>query len=93
MSRLYLRCVLCSRQQADGLISGAAWGRLELPVGLEVQHPALKGSTFRCCPSCIERHPGWEQELLTSLGVAENGSRPSDGVERATGDDLPAERT
>jgi len=87
MSRLYLRCVLCSRQQADGLISGAAWGRLELPVGLEVQHPALKGSTFRCCPSCIERHPGWEQELLASLGVARNGSGPSPEAEPATGDD------
>jgi hypothetical protein len=47
MSRLYLRCVLCSRQQADGLISGAAWGRLELPAGVVVEHPALKGSTFR----------------------------------------------
>jgi hypothetical protein len=92
MSRLYLRCVLCSRQQADGLISGAAWGRLELPVGLEVEHPALKGSTFRCCPSCIQRHPGWQEELLTSLGVSPNGSRPHSPEAPATGGhDLPLE--
>jgi hypothetical protein len=77
MSRLYLRCVLCSRQQADGLISGAAWGRLELPPGVEIEHPALKGSTFRCCPTCIQHHPGWQEELLTSLGVPQNGSQPN----------------
>jgi len=91
MSRLYLRCALCSRQQADGLISGAAWGRLELPAGLEVEHPALKGSTFRCCPACIVRHPSWEDELLTSLGVSRNGVQRT-GAESATGDDhLPPE--
>ena len=70
MSRLYLLCVVCSRQQADGLISGAAWGKLELPPGTEVQHPALKGSMFRCCPSCTQRHPAWQDELLTSLGLS-----------------------
>ncbi len=76
MSRLYLRCVMCSRQQADGLISGAAWGRLELPAGVEVEHPALKGSTFRCCPVCVERHPDWQTELLASFGFSPNGSQP-----------------
>lgn len=73
MSRLYLLCVVCSRQQADGLISGAAWGKLELPPGTDVDHPALKGSQFRCCPSCIQRHPGWQDELLSSLGLSSNG--------------------
>jgi len=77
MSRLYLRCVLCSTQQADGLISGAAWGRLELPAGLDVEHPALKGSTFRCCPTCTKRHPGWQEELMKSLGLSSNGSQPN----------------
>jgi hypothetical protein len=70
MSRLYLRCVICSRQQADGLISGAAWGRLELPPGAEIEHPALKGSMFRVCPTCMQRHPDWEQDLLESFGLA-----------------------
>jgi hypothetical protein len=73
MSRLYLVCAICDRRQADGLISGAAWGRLELPVGAEVAHPALKGSHFRCCPACVQRHPEWEHELLSSLGLSANG--------------------
>jgi len=70
MSRLYLRCAICSRQQAEGLISGAAWGRLELPPDAEIEHPALRGSTFRACPTCIGRHPDWQDQLLTSLGIA-----------------------
>ncbi len=70
MSRLYLVCAVCSRRQADGLISGAAWGRMELPPGAEVDHPALKGSHFRCCPSCVQRHPDWQADLLASLGLS-----------------------
>ena len=70
MSRLYLVCAICGRRQADGLISGAAWGRVELPPGTEVEHPALKGSHFRCCPSCVERHPDWQESLLASLGLS-----------------------
>jgi hypothetical protein len=70
MSRLYLRCAICSRQQADGLISGAAWGRLELPAGVEVEHPALRGTTLRACPTCIGRHPDWQDRLLSALGLA-----------------------
>ena len=69
MSRLYLHCAICSRQQADGLISGAAWGRLELPPGAEIEHPALKGSMFRVCPTCMQRHPDWEESLLESFGL------------------------
>jgi hypothetical protein len=69
MSRLYLVCAICSRRQADGLISGAAWGRLQLPPGTEIEHPAVKGSHLRCCPSCVERHPNWRRELLSSLGI------------------------
>jgi hypothetical protein len=69
VSRLYLHCVICSRKQADGLISGAAWGRLELPPDAEVDHPALSGSTLRCCPHCVGRHPDWEERVLTTLGL------------------------
>jgi hypothetical protein len=72
MSRLYLRCAICSRQQAEGLLSGAAWGRLELPAGAAVDHPALRGSTLRACPSCSSE-PGWQGRLLTSLGVGPGG--------------------
>jgi hypothetical protein len=70
MSRLYLRCAICGRQQAEGLISGAGWGRLELPSDVRVDHPALNGSTLRACPSCVSGNPNWQNGLLTSLGLA-----------------------
>jgi hypothetical protein len=70
MSRLYLHCAVCSRRQADGLISGAAWGRLELPPGAEVEHPALSGSTLRACPTCVSRDPHWHDRMLGALGLA-----------------------
>ena len=73
MSRLYLRGVICSRQQADGLIAGAAWGRRELPHGAEVDHPALKGSTFRACPTCCGNHPDWQHRVLASFGINPDG--------------------
>jgi len=73
MSRLYLRCVLCSRQQAEGLISGASWGHLELPAGIETDHPALAGSTLRACPSCIGGDPHWQNRALASLGISVEG--------------------
>jgi hypothetical protein len=72
MSRLYLRCVLCSRQQAEGLISGAAWGRLELPVDTIVHHPAVRGSVARACPSCMSGDPHWHDRALAVLGFGPN---------------------
>jgi hypothetical protein len=72
MSRLYLRCVICARQQADGLISGAAWRRLELPAGTVVHHPAVSNSLARACPSCVNGDPDWEQRVLGALGLAPN---------------------
>ena len=70
MSRLYLHCVICSRRQADGLISGAAWGKLDLPPGAQVQHPAVNDATCRVCPSCIGENPDWQARVLTSFGLA-----------------------
>jgi hypothetical protein len=72
MSRLYLRCVICSRQQADGLISGAAWGRLELPAGADVHHPGVRDSAARACPSCVSGHSDWQNQALNALGLAPN---------------------
>jgi hypothetical protein len=69
VARLYLHCVICSRKQADGLISGAAWGRLALPDGVEIDHPSLDGANLRACPQCIARHPDWQSEMLVSLGL------------------------
>jgi hypothetical protein len=76
MSRLYLVCAICSRRQADGLISGAAWARMELPRDIEIQHPAVKGSTLLTCPACVSTDPGWAEAALGSVGLSSNGSAP-----------------
>jgi hypothetical protein len=73
MSRLYLRCVICSRQQAGGLISSASWGLLELPAGTQLDHPALVGSAVRACPTCIGGDPHWQTRALASLGISIEG--------------------
>ena len=75
MSRLYLRCAICSRQQAGGLISSAMWGLLELPEGAVIEHPALKGSALRACPTCVGRDPAWQEHLIVSLGIREEPRR------------------
>jgi hypothetical protein len=53
MSRLYLLCGLCGRQQADGLLSRGYWGHLD----------AGSGSALRACPTCKEQHADWESRL------------------------------
>ena len=53
MSRLFLLCGLCGRQQADGLLSRGYWGHLD--VG--------NGHALRACPSCKELHADWEDRL------------------------------
>jgi hypothetical protein len=71
MARLYLHCVLCDRKQADGLLSGSAWGTLALPAGVSVEHPAVHGSVVRACPNCVEHHHrNWHAVAFTTLGVA-----------------------
>jgi hypothetical protein len=69
MSRLYLVCAICDRRQADGLISGAAWKRVELPPGTAIEHPAVKGSTLLTCPSCAGRDPAWAESALATVGL------------------------
>jgi hypothetical protein len=77
VAQLYLHCAICSRKQADGLLSGAAWGLIELPPGTAVEHPGLRGSTLRACPNCMGRHPDWQNRVLTSLGLGAGfGLRP-----------------
>lgn len=53
MSRLNLHCGLCGRQQANGLLSSGAWGRVELSPEL----------TLRACPNCRSTYPDWESRL------------------------------
>jgi hypothetical protein len=67
---LYLHCAICSRKQAEGLLSGAAWGRVELPDGAAVDHPSVKGSAACACPTCVGEHADWQSRALTSLGLA-----------------------
>jgi hypothetical protein len=56
MSRLYLYCGLCGRQQADGLLSRGHWGHLDVGNG-----------HFLCaCPTCKEQHSDWEARLRAS---------------------------
>jgi len=69
MSRLYLVCAICDRRQADGLISGAAWARMELPPGTAIEHPAVKGTMLLTCPSCVATDPSWERSALSAVGV------------------------
>ena len=69
MATLYLHCAICGRKQASGLLSAGAWGLLELPAGIERDHPALTGASLRACPQCVARHPEWQREMLVSLGV------------------------
>jgi len=73
---LYLHCAICSRKQADGLLSGAAWGRLEVPPDAQVEHPALRGSTLRACPTCIGSNPDWQSRMLAALGVGSYEIQP-----------------
>lgn len=53
MARLYLRCGLCGRQQADGLLSRGYWGHVD--VG--------RGNALCACPTCKELHSDWEAQL------------------------------
>jgi hypothetical protein len=73
VANLYLHCVICSRKQANGLLSGAAWGRLELPPGTEIEHPALSGRTLRACPTCVARDAHWQERVLQSFGLGAAG--------------------
>jgi hypothetical protein len=67
---LYLHCAICGRKQADGLISGAAWGRLEVPAGARVGELAQVGSTLRACPNCMSEHANWQTRVLSSFGLS-----------------------
>jgi hypothetical protein len=69
VSRLYLLCGLCGRQQADGLLSRGHWGHLEITAE----------RTLRACPTCKELHHDWEERLrvtITQTGSGFSGSLP-----------------
>ncbi len=69
MAGLYLHCVICARKQADGLISGAAWGRLELTVE-QRGNGAGAAATVRVCPTCVSTHTDWQTVAVSGLRKA-----------------------
>jgi hypothetical protein len=71
MSRLFLRCGLCGRQQADGLLSRGYWGHLDTG----------NGSALRACPTCKEQHADWEGRLraVTDLSAHDSSAFPQSG--------------
>jgi hypothetical protein len=70
MSRLYLNCGLCGRQQADGLLSRGYWGHLQVTGGYVLQ----------ACPTCKEQHVDWEVRLrATQPGTLDASSLPQPG--------------
>jgi hypothetical protein len=70
MSRLYLRCVICSRRQAAGLLSGTQWGTVALPAGARLDHPAVSNGVARTCPTCVGSYGDWHERALRALGAA-----------------------
>ena len=75
MPGLYLKCGLCGRKQADGLLSRGHWGHVEVAQGV----------TLRACPGCKTKHMDWESRLRATANgappvVGESTLRP----ERAT---------
>jgi hypothetical protein len=72
MPGLYLHCSLCGRKRADGLLSRAAWGHLQLS----------DGTNASACPNCREEHSDWEQRVrvaavtMPDSGAAFGGAYP-----------------
>ena len=60
MSPLYLRCGVCGRQQADGILSRSSWGHVNL----------ADGKNASACPECKDKHSDWEQRI--SSGAADD---------------------
>ena len=66
---LYLHCVICSRKQAHGLLSSAAWGMTPLPNGATVAHPAVRDTRVCTCPGCCAKYPDWQKRAIAALGL------------------------
>ena len=59
MSPLYLRCGVCGRHQADGILSRSSWGHVSLS----------DGKNASACPECQEKHSDWEQRIQSDLAA------------------------
>jgi hypothetical protein len=78
MATLYLHCAICGRKQAGGLLSSAAWGAAPLPSGSTVDHPSVRGSAVRACPTCVSQDSNWATSALVAVGAG--GAGPSAGA-------------
>ena len=58
MSPLYLRCGVCGRHQADGILSRSSWVHVSL----------ADGKNASACPECQEKHADWEQRIQADAG-------------------------
>ena len=56
MSPLYLRCGVCGRHQADGILSRISWGHVSLSDGKNVS----------ACPECKDKHSDWQQRVQSA---------------------------
>ncbi len=75
MSPLYLVCVLCGRRQAEGLLSRAAWGAVELEGG----------GSVRACPECKGTYSDWERRIVAASGGRVGAIYAPDGEGDLTG--------
>ena len=65
MSTLYLRCIVCGRQQANGILSRSSWGHVSLEDGRNAS----------ACPECKDKHSDWEERVQSSTpGVGQSAS-------------------
>jgi hypothetical protein len=69
VTTLYLTCAICRRKQAEGLLSGATWGKALLPPDSVIAHPAVRHGHVRACPACVGRHRNWELAAFTAIGI------------------------
>jgi len=75
MSKLYLHCELCGRKQAEGLLSRAAWGHVEL----------TDGRTVSACSPCRTADADWEARLRALGGVVLERRSPITQATASTG--------
>jgi len=50
---LTLRCEICGRHEVNGLLSSAAWARVEEAGPL-------------ACPDCVQQHEDWRDRLTAA---------------------------
>lgn len=82
---IYLHCILCSRKQAHGLLSSAAWGRTPLPTCVRVDHPAVRDASICTCLGAARNTRTGSCEPSKRSGAPTSGSRPVGGCGPPTG--------